>query len=180
MLSAQLAYVLLVIHIDAYYLRKLHCRNALLAPLRMSVALIDPFVMLVHLFSFHIVPYMLPFEVSLNFLSSYFFVQKFSCLRYLTLFLIIYDDLEIVIDSLLVFMDICCLDLWYMISPVNFILQFGRMSSLTSFNFYQVVLLRLHVHTGAFLTDITCQTVIQHLKNWYTLLVDRGCSVSFC
>lgn len=114
-----------------------------------------------------------------NFFSSYFFVQKFSCVRYLTSFLIIYEDLEIVIDSLLVFMDICCLDLCYMISPVNFMLQFGRMSSLTSFNFYQVVLLRLHVHTSAFLTDITCQTVIQHLKNWYTLLVDRGCSVSF-
>ena len=45
----------------------LQCRNALSEPLRMSVALLEPFVVLARLFSFRIVPYMLLFEVFLNF-----------------------------------------------------------------------------------------------------------------
>lgn len=68
-------------------LRKLYCRSAQLVHLRMSVDLMKPFVIIAHPTSFHIVPYIFLFEVSLKFFfgcflmlkALVFFMHAFTC-----------------------------------------------------------------------------------------------------
>lgn len=128
-------------------LSKLHCRNALLALLRMSVDRIEPFVMIVRLTSFPTVLCMLLFEVLL--------LLKFYSSSHI--------DGHVIAACLILKVP-----------------YFNTYYSLNDFYYFeQVVLLKLLVRTSVFLTDITCQTVIQHLKSWYILSEGRGCLVLF-